>query len=86
MRERKSDFALIEVASLTMQIQQTLKPRGSFGEIARYQRFVVVSSFVLPVRAVSKLLICGVSPLFSKFRLSILIKKKKIFDNLNRHV
>lgn len=43
-----------------MQIQQTLKPRGSFGEIARYQRFVVASSVVLPVRAVSKLLICVV--------------------------
>ena len=43
-----------------MQLQQTLKPRGSFGEIARYQRFVAASSVILPVRAVSKLLICGV--------------------------
>ncbi len=42
-----------------MQIQQTLKPRGFFDEIARYQSFVVASGFVLPVRAVSKLLICG---------------------------
>ncbi len=54
MRVKKSDFAFIEAEVLTIGIQRTLGTRGHFDLVSRYQRVVVVSAWLLPVKGVPK--------------------------------
>ncbi|MCP4398821.1 MAG: hypothetical protein GY801_16175 [bacterium] len=54
MRVKNPDFAFIEAEVLTIGIQRTLGTRGNFGLVSRYQRAVVVSAWLLPVKGVPK--------------------------------